>query len=69
MFVILFTGVSWKLCSCGVGLMQSVNVVTESCHNSCYIVCMNLPLQSVVFMNLHRIQSVLTQLQSTVVLF
>ena len=49
--------------------MQSVNVVTESCHNSCYIVCMNLPLQSVVFMNLHRIQSVLTQLQSTVVLF
>ena len=60
----VFTGVSWKLCSHGVKLTQSVDVVIESCHNPGYIhvVCMNLPLQNIAFMKPHRIQSILMQL-------
>ena len=40
-------GVSWRLCSCGVGLVQSVDVVMESRQcNPGDGVCVSLPLQN-----------------------
>ena len=41
-------GVSWRLCSCGVGLVQSVDVVMESLQcNLGPVVCVSLPLPNI----------------------
>ena len=40
----VFCGVPWKLCSRGMELMQSVDVVAESRHNPGCVVCLRPPL-------------------------
>ena len=51
-----------KSCSCSWALPSWAGLRSKtSCNPSC-IVCVNLPLQSMVFMNPHRIQSILMQL-------